>query len=319
MNFQHIGVIGLGQLGGTIAKVLTEDGTVHGFDLDPARCAIAAAGGVVIESSAAAVAKASDVVLLSLPESDAVAKVCCGPDGIISSGRRGLLIIDTTSGYPTATLETAAQLKAAGIGMIEATITGLEGGIFGAMKRELTLMVGGDEGDVARARPLLERLATHIVYAGPLGTGQIVKMVNNMCSAVAMVATMEGMLVAAKHGISPWAVAEAMRYGTGANLPAQRLEWWHDPPSDSNVFSVGLMTKDVRQMSRFARESGVPAMMADTVFHLYEVFTARLGYNVNLLRLRDVMEEWAGVKLDLAPESRPSTSSDDRPVGMAGR
>jgi 3-hydroxyisobutyrate dehydrogenase len=316
MEFKHIGVVGLGQLGGTIAKVLTEDGTVHGCDLDPARCKLAAASGVVIEASPAAVAKASDVVLLSLPESDAVAKVCTGPDGILSSGKRGLLIIDTTSGYPSATLETAAKLKAAGMSMIEATITGLEGGIHGSIKRELTLMVGGEEADVARARPLMERLATHIIYAGPLGTGQIVKMVNNMCSAVAMVATMEGMLVAAKHGISPWAVAEAMRYGTGANLPAQTLEWWHNPSSDENVFSVGLMTKDVRQMSRFARESGVPALMSDTVFHLYELFTAELGYGVNLLRLRDVMEKWAGVKLDVSPVVRQA--QDDRTVAKAG-
>src|SRR5205823_4981597 len=121
--------------------------------------------GVVIEASAAAVARASDVVLLSLPYSDAVAQVCCGPDGIIASGKRGLLVIDTTSGYPTATLETAAQLRAAGMQMIEATVTGLEGGILGAAKRDLTLMVGGEESDVARARPILERLASHIVYA----------------------------------------------------------------------------------------------------------------------------------------------------------
>jgi 3-hydroxyisobutyrate dehydrogenase len=296
---RHIGVIGLGQLGGTIAKVLTADGTVHGCDLDAARCKLAADAGVVIEPTPAAVARASDVVLLSLPESDAVGQVCLGPNGILSSGKRGLLVIDTTSGYPTATLETAAKLADAGIRMIEATVTGLEGGIIGATKRDLTLMVGGAESDVAEARPLLERIATHIIFAGPLGNGQIVKMVNNLCSAVALLATMEGMLVAAKHGVPPSAVAEAMLHGTGANLPVQRLEWWRDPPEGENVFSVGLMTKDLRQMSRFARESGVPAMVTDTVFHLYEVFTSRLGYGRNLLRMREVLEEWAGVKLEV--------------------
>ena len=292
-------MIGLGQLGGTMAKVLTEDGTVHGYDLDPKRCEIAAANGVAIEVSSAAVAAVSDVVLLSLPESEHVARACAGPAGIIGSGKRGLLVIDTTSGYPTATREVAAQLEAAGMRMIEATVTGLEGGIKGALKRDMTFLVGGDENDIARARPLLERLASHIVYCGPLGNGQIVKMINNLCSAVSLVATMEGVLLAAKHDIAPKAVAEVLTYGTGANLPAQTMSWWKDPPQNENVFSVGLMTKDVRQMARFARESGVPSLMTDTVVHLYEMFTARLGYGTNLLRMRDVLEEWAGVKINL--------------------
>lgn len=304
MQYEHIGVVGLGQLGGTIAKVLTEDGAVHGFDLDPKRCEIAAANGVKIEASSADVAKASDVVLLSLPESVAVDRACRGADGIVTSGKRDLLVVDTTSGYPTATLDIAADLKAAGIRMVEATVTGLEGGIMSALKRDLTLMVGGDEDDVALARPLLERLASHIVYCGPLGSAQVVKMINNLCSAVSLVATMEGVLLAAKHGIPPKAVAEVLINGTGANLPARRMAWWQNPPQHENVFSIGLMTKDVRHMSRLARESGVPAMMTDTVFHLYELFTARLGYDTNLLRLRDVMEEWAGVKMNLDDESK---------------
>jgi 3-hydroxyisobutyrate dehydrogenase len=297
MKFARIGVVGLGHLGGTIAKVLTGDGEVHGCDLDPARCALAAENGITIEASPAAVAAVSDVVVLSLPESEAVAEVCCGRDGIASSGRRGLLVIDTTSGYPAGTLETAAGLQAAGMRMIEATITGPEGGIVGALKRDLTLMVGGDPVDVAEARPLLERLASHVVEVGPLSCGQIVKMVNNMCSAVALVATVEGMLVAAKHGIAPEVVAEAMLHGTGSNFQVRHLGMLREPPVENNVFALGLMTKDLRHMSRFARESGVPTILADTVFHLYELFTARLGYGVNLLRLREAMEEWAGVEL----------------------
>jgi 3-hydroxyisobutyrate dehydrogenase len=298
MTFQHIGMIGLGNLGGHIAKSLADNGTLHVYDLDPARSEAAAEYGAVIEPSAAAVARASDIVVLSLPESDAVSQACCGPNGILSSGKRGLLVVDTTSGYPTATLETAARLKTAGIRMIEATITGREGGPAAARKRTLTLMVGGDPGDVAEARPLLDRIATHVIVCGPLGTGQIVKMVNNVCSAVAIVTTIEGMLVAAKHGIAPDVVAAALREGTGHNFAADHVDLLRQPPTDLNVFAVGLMTKDLRNMSTFARESGVPTMMSDVVFHLHEIFTSRLGYEAHLLRLREVMEEWSGVRLD---------------------
>jgi 3-hydroxyisobutyrate dehydrogenase len=98
MPFRQLGVVGLGNLGGTIAKVLCEDGTVHGYDLDPECCRAAAAAGVIIEPSPSAVARTSEVVLLSLPQSDVVAQVCCGPDGIIASGHTGLLVIRCSNG-----------------------------------------------------------------------------------------------------------------------------------------------------------------------------------------------------------------------------
>lgn len=297
MDFKHLGVVGLGNLGGTIAKLLCEDGTVHGYDVDPDRCRAAAADGVVIESSPAMVARNSDVVLLSLPQSDIVEQVCAGPDGIIASGKRGLLVIDTTSGYPTTTREIGARLEAAGMRLIEATVTALEGGVPAALKRELTLMVGGDEADVARARPLLERLASHIVYAGPLGCGQIVKLINNAVAAIQQIATTEGMLVAAKHGIDPEHVAEAMRYGTGYNAMVS-TPGGLKARSEITTFSVGLMTKDLRQMSQFAAESHVPSFLGDLAFHMHELFTQRLGYAAGVGQSKVVMEEWAGVKLD---------------------
>jgi 3-hydroxyisobutyrate dehydrogenase len=235
-------------------------------------------------------------VLLSLPHSEAVEAVCCGPDGIITSRKRGLLVIDTTSGYPTATREIGARLAAADMRMIEATVTALEGGVPAARKRALTLMVGGDEADVAAARPLLERLAAHIVYAGPLGCGQIVKLINNAVGAIQLIATTEGMLVAAKHGIDPERVAEAMRHGTGFSAPVSAPGAFK-ALAELTTFSVGLTAKDLRQMSTFAAESNVPSVLGDLAFHLFEVFARELGEGAGVGRMRTVMEEWAGVKL----------------------
>jgi 3-hydroxyisobutyrate dehydrogenase len=294
--FTQLGVIGLGHLGGAIAEVLTADGTVHGYDIDAARCREAAAHGVVVEASSAAVARASDIVLLSLPQSDAVEAVCCNPDGIIASGKRGLLIVDTTSGYPNATQAIGTRLAAAGMRLIEAAVTGPEGGVTGARKRDLTLMVGGEDADVAEARPLLERIASHIVVCGPLGCGQIVKMVNNMASAIQSVATLEGMLVAAKHGIDPEHVAEAMRFGTGFNAIVRTPGGIKARRGVTN-FQVGLHTKDLRQMAQFAAESHVPSFLSDLAYHIYELFTRQLGYDAGVGRTQEVMEEWAGVKL----------------------
>ena len=296
MDFEQIGAIGLGNLGGAIAAVLTGDGTVHGYDRDPDRCRAAAAEGIVIEASPAAVARASDIVVLCLPQSDIVEQVCCAPDGVISSGRRGLAIVDMTSGYPDTTRAIGARLAAAGMRLIEAAVTGPEGGVTGVRKRDLTLMVGGDEADVATARPLLERLASHIVYCGPLGCGQIVKMINNTLSAIQSISTAEGMLVAAKHGIDPECVAEAMRFGTGYN-GSIRFPGRFVARRDNKQFQVGLMTKDLRHMAQFAAESHVPNILGDLAFHMYELFTRQLGYSAGVGQMQEVMEDWAGVKL----------------------
>jgi 3-hydroxyisobutyrate dehydrogenase len=129
-----------------------------------------------------------------------------------------------------------------------------------------------------------------------LGSGQIVKMINNAASAIHSIATIEGMLVAAKHGIDPECVAEAMRYGTGYNALVSN-PGGIKARAEVTSFSVGLMTKDLRQMSQFAAESHVPNFLGDLAFHVYELFTQRLGYAAGVGKTQTVMEEWAGVKL----------------------
>ena len=122
---QHLGVIGLGSLGANMARLLAEDGyAVHAFDLDSARTAAAAEqAGVTGHNSARAVAEKCDLVLLSLPQSEAVAAACLEPGGLVEGARRGLLVVDTTSGYPERTKEIAARLAEAGVRYVDAAIT----------------------------------------------------------------------------------------------------------------------------------------------------------------------------------------------------
>ncbi|MFP5463679.1 MAG: NAD(P)-dependent oxidoreductase [Gammaproteobacteria bacterium] len=296
---RHIGVIGLGSLGANMARLLAEDGyAVHAFDLDGARTANAAEhAGVTGHNSARAVAENSSLVLLSLPQSEAVAAACLGPGGIIEGASRGLLVVDTTSGYPERTKEIAAELAAAGVRYVDAAITGEEGGAKALPKRALTFSVGGSAADVAQARPILDRMARYVFHVGPLGAGQIVKMVINMVSSAAGVAAIEGLLMAAKHGIDVRMAAQVLDKGTGMNFFCKHPDFMLAPGFEGG-FQLGLMTKDLRHMSEFARRSDVPALVTDHIFHLFELFVREQGYGADILRQVDVMEKWAGVKLD---------------------
>ena len=191
-----IGVIGLGSIGGSIARCLVEDGLqVVGFDLDPGMQENARQKGVTIADSAAAVAQQTGILLLSLPDSDAVEQACVGTHGILTAGTNNLLVIDATSGYPQQTRKIGEQLAQAGITMMDAAVTAPGGGANMVNERNLTFFVGGSETAVAQGRGVLDRLGDKLFHVGPLGAGQTVKLINNMAAGVALIATLEGLLV----------------------------------------------------------------------------------------------------------------------------
>lgn len=314
---KNIGIIGLGTLGSAISKVLLSDGLiVHGYDIDPAKAAEARNAGATIHNSPAEVALASELVLLSLPNSEVVRQVCLGADGIIRSGKRNLLVVDTTSGYSETTIEVAGELRKAGLRMIDSPITGeAGGGAPMAPQRALTFIVGGDPRDIDDAEEVLKRLSRYMLRVGPLGSGHIVKMINNMAGAASVIACVEGLLVAAKHGIDIRRSLEVMANGTGMTTLSQHPQLLN---SRNGGFFVGLMTKDLRHTSKLARDSGIPLLMGDVVFHLFETFTSQLGFNTDVTGVIGVMENWANVKLVMSPATRDDSLTDQGSHGLAG-
>ncbi|RLA09883.1 MAG: hypothetical protein DRQ54_01270 [Gammaproteobacteria bacterium] len=297
-SIQQVGIIGLGNIGEEICKILIKDGLeVFGHDIDAEKIQRMTDIGVKIPGTAKAVAESAGLVILALPQSAVVEQVLFETDGVASANNPGLLVIDTTSGYPDQTREFADRLATHGITFIDAAITGERGGSFAIPDRNLTFIVGGNAADVRRARNVLDRFCSHLFLLGPLGAGQIAKMVNNMVCAVTGVALLEGLLVAARHGIDYQAAAEALDHGTGANF------WTHNrvmlnPEPMKGGFFVGLMTKDLRQMSQISHVSGVPNMLGELTYHLYQLFSRDLSYYGGIAEKIDVMQRWAGITLD---------------------
>lgn len=322
MARRPVGVIGLGSVGGAMARRLVSQGcSVYGYDRDPVRLAAAAAAGITVVTSPAAVGAECSLVILSLPDSETVESVCLGDGGLIHTLRADLLVVDTTSGYPAQTRSVASALAAKGIRMIDAAITAPAGGAATAGQGLLTFIVGGAEADIEDARPVLDDLGNHIFHVGPLGAGQIVKLVNNSCAAIAAIATLEGLLVAARHGLDLWQNLEVMRVGTGHTAFARNPAMLQ--ARDQPGAPIGLMTKDLAYMSRLAREARVPLTVGDAAGHLFQMAARELGTDAGILRIADVMERWSDSRLtfrqaDQSDARRVSLAASDCVVGLIG-
>ena len=269
MDKPRIGYVGLGVMGGALARRLLREHALTVFDLSPERRAEFAALGATVVDSPAAVGAASDIVLTCLPTSAQVKEVIFGDNhGLIRGLRAGGLIADQTSGATAATRAMAAELAGSGIDLIDAPVSG---GPARAKTGTLTLMVGASDADLTTARPVLEAMGTPN-HVGPVGMGETVKLVNQIMISSIMLANCEGLVFAAKAGANVEAVREVILTATGSNYLLQNWlpQTWLSGNFDGG-FALDLLRKDVAAALDAARTMGVP--MPSTAL-AYQLFTA---------------------------------------------
>jgi len=246
----NIAFIGLGNMGLPMAQNLARAGfSVSGFDLSAEQMdALVGAGGQRAASAAAAVATA-DVVVTMLPASRHVEATYLGEGGVLDTAHPGSLFIDCSTIAPEVARKVAAAAVAKGLAMIDAPVSG---GTGGAQAGTLTFMVGGAAADLEKARPLLDKMGKNIFHAGPSGTGQTVKVCNNMLLGILMVGTSEALRLGMANGMDPKVLSEIMANSSGRNWV---LEVYNPCPGVmENVpssrgyaggFGVDLMLKDL--------------------------------------------------------------------------
>lgn len=211
-----IGFIGLGNMGGRIARRLVGAGhEVLGFDLAPG---VAAAAGVDPADSIADLVDAARHVFLSLPDSTVVEPVVLGEGGVLSRVRPGQVVVDLSTAAPTSTQELHRRLRAAGAQYLDA---GVSGGVAAAEAGRLTLMVGGAPDALAEVRFALDAFAGRIFEMGGPGTGHATKLLNNFLNAVNLAASSEVLVAAAKTGLDVSRVLEVINASSGANWATQ--------------------------------------------------------------------------------------------------
>ncbi len=210
----RVGFIGLGIMGEPMVGHLAAAGNelaVFDVSADAVGRVVAAYPGLTVAESPADLGRRSEVVITMLPDGHVVGEVATGRLGLIEGMQPGTLLLDTSSAQPWLTKQTAATLAAQGIGMVDAPVSGAQ---WGAQAAELVFMVGGADDDVARVRPLLDVLGREVFHVGPLGSGHIMKSINNTITAMTFLATVEGAGARRVRGAQP----------SGHERGAQRLD-----------------------------------------------------------------------------------------------
>lgn len=282
-----IGVIGLGNMGGRIARRIVDGGEeVVGHDADPAR---AQAVGVQPAGSPAAVATSADVVLLSLPDSRVVESVI---ESLHDATRAGQVIVDLSTAAPSSTRAIHARLAVRDVAYVDA---GISGGAAAAEKGALTIMAGGDPGALDRVRPILAHFAQHVHHMGASGNGHTAKLINNFLNGVSLAATAEAMVAARKAGLDLRQLLDVLNTSSGVNFATlNRFPRIVEGDYLEGGLTSNLMAKDLMLYLDLARElemtsiEGPPCLAA---FHL----AAALGYGDQISnRVVDALGDIAG-------------------------
>lgn len=206
----NIGLIGLGVMGRPMAEHLIDAGhTLHLSRVKEASEHLVDKGGKAA-ASAMAVAAASDIVILMLPDTPDVEAALIGENGVVSGLSEGKLVIDMSSISPVATKTFARRIEAVGCDYLDAPVSG---GEVGAKAASPTIMVGGKENAFERARPLFEKMGKNITHVGGSGDGQTAKVANQIIVGLTIEAVAEALLFAKKTGADPAKVRAALMGG----------------------------------------------------------------------------------------------------------
>lgn len=296
----QIGFIGIGVMGRPMVLNLLKAGhSVSIFARHPEKPEVQEVlqAGAKQAPSPRAVAMASDIVITMVPNSPQVEEVVAGPQGIFEGARKGLIIIDMSTIAPTVSRALAEKAATQGVYFLDAPVSG---GSQGAVNGTLTIMVGGEQQIFAQARPVLEAMGKkeNIFYVGSVGSGEVVKLVNNiLCGAIAA-AIAESFVLGVKAGADVDIMAKIIGASTGASwqlanqFPLRAFNGSFQPG-----FMTDLLYKDLGLALDLARESHSPDEIIALTRSLYEK-AREAGYgHDDYTSLLKVLEQQAGVEV----------------------
>jgi len=195
----EIGFIGLGRMGGAMARNLQDSGhTLYVNDVRRSACDDVVAAGGTFRATPAEIARNADAVLISVPGPDQVDAVLDGDDGLLAGLTDGKLVIDATTIAPDHSMENARRCAERGADYIDAPVSG---GQHGAISRDLAAMVGADAAAFERARPILECIAKSITHVGPIGSGSTIKLLNQLIFVSYQLVFAEGLAIGEDLGL----------------------------------------------------------------------------------------------------------------------
>lgn len=277
---KRLGFIGVGTMGTPMVTNLLKAGfSVLAYDVRPEALAEARRRGAAAAGSAAEAAKDSEIVVTMLPSSPEVEACYCGQAGVLAGAPPGRLCVDMSTIDPGTSRRVAERAKAQGVRFLDAPVSGA---VPRAVEGTLTIMVGGNETDLEEARPMLLALGSTIIRVGPVGSGEVAKLCNNLIAGVAMVAVSEAFRLAERFGVDAKVLTEVIQKSSGQTWV---MEHNHPVPgtvakaASSHDYAAGFMTdlmaKDLGLVVMAGREQRVPLFTASAAFQLYRLASAQ--------------------------------------------
>jgi 3-hydroxyisobutyrate dehydrogenase-like beta-hydroxyacid dehydrogenase len=291
----NVGFVGVGRMGARmVARLIKAGYSLTIYDTNKAAMAPLVAMGAKTADSPADVASAAEIVFASVPTPPIVQAVALGPKGIVE-GNRVKIFIDVSTTGATVAKAVAEGLVAKGIAAVDAPVSG---GITGAEKGTLAVMVSCPEKILPTVKPVLEVLGKIFVVGTQPGQGQTMKLLNNLLSASAMAITSEAVAMGVKAGLDPTLIVDVFNAGTARNSATQdKMKQHVISRSFSYGFGIGLLNKDIRLCMAEADALGVPMVVGSAVRQLLSISTASEGMDADMTAMAKTVEAWAGVQI----------------------
>lgn len=283
-----IGFIGLGNMGGPMARNLIKAGhELVVFDLSEASVASVKAAGAKVAGSIQELAKTTglEAIITMLPAAPHVRSVYSGEQGILSVVAKGVILIDSSTIDPQTARDVATQAQKNGNSMVDAPVSG---GTGGAEAGTLTFMVGGSQADFDFVKPILANMGKNIVHCGGVGNGQVAKVANNMLLGISMIATAEAMSLGVSLGMDPKVLAGIINTSSGRCWSSEIYNPYpgvvETAPASRGYtggFGVDLMLKDLGLATEAAKSAKQSVVLGGVAQQLYQAFSSQGNGNLD--------------------------------------
>ena len=291
-----VGFIGTGNMGLPMAHRLIDRGySLTVFNRKKERAISLVERGAVASDSAADLASEASIVLVCLPTPDVVQKVALGPKGI-GEGSKVSTYVDLSTTGPRIAEHVASELGRKGIAVLDAPVSG---GVPGAEKGTLTFMVSGPSDAYQQIQPIFKVLGKKMYYIGEKpGSAQMMKLINNLLSATAMIISSEAFVLGAKAGLDAEIMLEVINSSSGRNSATEdKFPRAVIPRTFESGFKTDLMYKDLKLCLEEAEALRVPMWVANTVRQLCAYAISQSGGSRDFCTIIQYIESWAKVQV----------------------
>ncbi len=290
---QKVGIIGLGIMGSAISGNLLKGGfEVIGYDLMPERIKSLENKGGIGATSCEEVARSVNIIISSLPSDEALRQIVFGEQGLLAAGRKGLILIDTSTLTLEAKQEAYQAMKSAGAEMLDCPLSGTGSQ---AIRKDIAVYASGEKTTCERCDSLFHGFARDVLYTGEFGMGMKLKFINNLLVTIHNASAAEAFVLGMKAGLDPQLIYKAVSSGSGSSRMFEvRGPLMVAGKYDEAMMKVVLHQKDIRLITSFAEHLGCPTPLLSAAAQLYTAASAHGWGTHDTASVCAILEEMAG-------------------------